>query len=295
MWLMPSCAGLPPPGQAHPEFAGCAPGNLILLNSASGSGPIHGFVTITLPACIAAIGDPTACETCLGCDPRCAGLHCHTRSLARGQHAFLQEDVATHVHWVRNGLLRLYQTLVNGKRQIVGFAFPGEFVDLAAEPKYRFGAQAVSDTELRTMPRADFRAAALANPQFAFQLYAAVSALLNRSSELALTVGQRSAEASLAVFLLEMHRRMKAGDAAQREIFLPMPRTDIADYLGLTPETVSRLFTRFADRGLISIHKRRGIRLAELGSLQKLAEGFPAKEEARVATSLQQKWIRGGQ
>lgn len=195
--------------------------------------------------------------------------------LDRGQHAFMQLDRATHVHWVRSGLLRLYQTLANGKRQIVGFAFPGEFVDLAAERDYRFGAQAVTDSELRTMPRAEFRTAARAHPQFAFQLFVAVSGMLNRSSELALTVGQRNAEASLAAFLLEMHRRVTASDPERREIFLPMPRTDVADYLGLTPETISRVFTQFADRKLISVHKRRGIRLSALGALQRLAEGFP--------------------
>jgi CRP/FNR family transcriptional regulator len=204
-----------------------------------------------------------------GCFP------CHSRLLIRGQHAFLQTDLATHVHWVRSGLLRLYQTLANGKRQIVGFAFPGEFVDLAAEHEYRFGAQAVTDSELRTMPRAEFRAAARTHPQFSFQLYVAVSGMLNRSSELALTVGQRTAEASLAAFLIEMHRRVTAGDPERRDIFLPMPRTDVADYLGLTPETISRVFTRFADRGIISLHKRRGIRFSALAALQRLAEGFP--------------------
>jgi CRP/FNR family transcriptional regulator len=231
-------------------------------------------VTNPLPPCIAQIGDPAACEMCTGRNPFCGSLHCHSRSLARDQHAFLQKDRATHVHWVRGGLLRLYQTLANGKRQIVGFAFPGEFVDLAAEGEYRFGAQAVVETELRTMPRAEFKATARKHPQFSFQLFVAVSGMLNRSSELALTVGQRSAEASLAVFLLEMHRRITAGDPGRREIFLPMPRTDIADYLGLTPETISRLFTRFADREIISVHKRRGISLSALGSLQRLAEGF---------------------
>jgi CRP/FNR family transcriptional regulator len=212
---------------------------------------------------------------CTGRNAFCGSLHCHSRTLVRDQHAFLQKDRATHVHWVRSGLLRLYQTLANGKRQIVGFAFPGEFVDLAAEGEYRFGAQAVVQTELRSMPRAEFKTSARQHPQFSFQLFVAVSGLLNRSSELALTVGQRSAEASLAAFLLEMHRRITAGDSERREIFLPMPRTDIADYLGLTPETISRLFTRFVDREIISVHKRRGIGLPGLESLQRLAEGFP--------------------
>ena len=232
-------------------------------------------MTIPLPPCIAEIGNPVACEKCSGRDPACGSLRCHSRALARDQHAFLQKDTATHVHWVRSGLLRLYQTLANGKRQIVGFAFPGEFVDLATEREYRFGAQAIIDTELRTMPRTKFKTAARTHPQFSYQLFVAVSGMLERSSELALTVGQRSAEASLAAFLLEMHRRIISGDPAGRDILLPMPRTDIADYLGLTPETVSRVFTRLAGKQIIAVNKRRGIGLLALEPLQRLAEGLP--------------------
>lgn len=232
-------------------------------------------MNIPLPPCIAETGNPAACEKCPDRDTANASLRCHTRLLAPGQHAFHQKDLATHVHWVRRGLMRLYRTLANGKRQIVGFAFPGEFVDLAAEGQYWFAAQAVAETELRTMPHATFRAAARNDSRFSFQLFLAVSEMLERSSELALTVGQRSAEASLAAFLLEMHRRVLADNPEQRDILLPMPRTDIADYLGLMPETVSRLFTSFARKQLISVHKRRGIRLLALGSLQRLAEGLP--------------------
>ena len=133
--------------------------------------------------------------------------------------SFTSGIAATHVHWVRRGLLRLYQTLANGKRQIVGFVFPGEFVDLAAEREYTVSAQAVTETELRSMPRAGFRAAAQSDPDFSFQLFVSVSERLARASDLALTVGQRTAEASLAAFLIEMHDRTTAGDPAQRDLF----------------------------------------------------------------------------
>lgn len=199
--------------------------------------------------------------------------------VAKDSYIFHQRDRATHVHWVRFGLLRLYQTLANGKRQIVGFVFPGEFVDLADNREYTISAQAVVETELRSMPRAGFQAAAQANPQFAFQLFMSVSERLGRASDLALTVGQRTAEASLATFLIEMHERKSKGDPAQRELFLPMPRSDIADYLGLTPETISRLFTRFGRQGLIAICKRRGVTLLGLGALQRLAQGLPADRD----------------
>ncbi len=233
-----------------------------------------------LSPCIAEIGNPGACESCAVRPRLCASLNCHVRTLAPGRHAFHQRDPATHVHWVKRGLLRLYRTLANGKRQIIGFAFPGEFVDLSADRDYRYGAQAVTATELRIMPRATFTAAAREHPQFSFQLFVAVSGMLERSSDLALTIGQRSAEASLAAFLLEMHRRVSAGDPSQRDILLPMPRTDIADHLGLTPETISRLFTRFARRDIIAVHRRRGIKLTAIAALERLAEGLPYDRSA---------------
>lgn len=228
-----------------------------------------------LPPCVACIGSAVSFEACTGRGEACGLLHCHGRLIAKDAYVFHQKDAATHVHWVRRGLLRLYKTLANGKRQIVGFAFPGEFVDLAAEHQYRISAQAVVETELRSMPRARFKSAAQADAQFAYHLFVSVAKRLAHTSDLTLTVGQRSAEASLAAFLIEMHERTAMGDPDTCDLFLPMPRSDIADYLGLTPETISRLFTRFTQQGLIATCKRRGVSLLSLGALQRLAQGLP--------------------
>lgn len=218
---------------------------------------------------------------CSGGCALCGLLHCHTRLLNRNQHAFHQRDMQTRIHWVRSGLLRLYQTLANGKRQIIGFAFPGEFVDLATKGQYRFSAQAVAETELRTMARPAFENAARANARLSFELFSSVSASLTRSAELALTIGQRTSESSLAAFLLEMDARTQAGVSTEEEtIYLPMPRTDIADYLGLTAETISRTFTKFSRGGLISLCRRRGVRLLDRSALEHLAEGLPAAQMA---------------
>jgi CRP-like cAMP-binding protein len=241
-------------------------------------------VTTRLPPCVGCIGGSVSFEACTGRGEACGPLRCQGRLIAKDAYVFHQKDAATHVHWVRRGLLRLYKTLANGKRQIVGFAFPGEFVDLAGEGEYRISAQAVVETELRGMPRAGFKAAAQADPQFSYQLFVSVAERLARASDLALTVGQRSAEASLAAFLIEMRERTgmsaSSGDPAGRDLFLPMPRSDIADYLGLTPETISRLFTRFSQQGIIATCKRRGVNLLSLPALQRLAQGLPSGHES---------------
>lgn len=233
-----------------------------------------------LPHCVAGIGnDVGQSPACTGDNPCCAGLHCHVRRLARHQHAFLQNDRQTHVHWVRSGLLRLYKGLANGRRQIVGFAFPGDFVGLGGEARYRFSAQAIGPTELRVMPRAVFEGMAAGDSRFSSKLYQAVSADLRRTHDLALTVGQRDSESSLAAFLLEMHARTNS-DA--RMLSLQMPRSDIADYLGVTTETVSRTFSKFRKRGLVDLHGRRGIYLKDFPALERLAEGLVDKRSARL-------------
>jgi CRP/FNR family transcriptional regulator len=227
-----------------------------------------------LPPCVAGIGsqtgqDPAACAGEGQCP---AGLHCHVRRLARHQHAFLQNDAQTQVYWVNRGVMRLYKSLSNGRRQIVGFAFPGDFIGLGPAQKYQFSAQAVSVTELRVTPKVAFEAIAGVHADFSCKLYEAVSLDLLRAYDLALTVGQRNSEASLATFLLDMQARAPDGAPAD-VISLPMPRADIADYLGVTTETVSRTFSKFVRRGLIQMQRRRTVRLLDRPAMEQLAEG----------------------
>lgn len=168
--------------------------------------------------------------------------------------------------------MRLYKSLGNGRRQIVGFAFPGDFVGLGLDTKYLFSAQAVAATELRAVPKSEFEAIAREESRFSTKLFEAVSADLVRAYDLALTVGQRGSEAGLAAFLLEMHARTSAADSM--DVLLQIPRTDIADYLGVTTETVSRTFSKLKKRGLIEMKGRRRVRLVNRAALEELTEGL---------------------
>lgn len=179
------------------------------------------------------------------------------------------------MHWIKSGVMRLYKNLANGRRQIIGFAFPGEFVGLGTGSNYHFSAQAIEATELRSMSKPAFEAAAFDDLQFSSKLYQAVSLDLARAYDLALTVGQRDSQASLAMFLLEMNTRTAPASGATDTVLLPMPRSDIADYLGLTTETISRNFSKFARLGVIRILGRRHIRLTERAMLLQMAEGLP--------------------
>ena len=194
------------------------------------------------------------------------------RKLAARQHVFLQGDEKRHVHLVKSGFLRLYALLSNGRRQIIGFKSAGDFVALESGSTYRYSAQAVSATELHTVSTAAFFAVAESDPQFLLRLYNMVCENLSAAHDLVVTIAKRDAEESMAAFLLDIDARAPARKAKNDFVSLPMLRGDLADYLGLTSETVSRIFTNFKKRGYIEVRGRHGIRLINRRALREISD-----------------------
>ena len=200
-------------------------------------------------------------------------MQCALRTLAPGQHLFTDGDKQLYIYNVQAGSLRLYKTLGNGRRQVIGFAFPGDFVGLGMSSEFRFNAQSIGHGEVRCLPKRAFHALAREKAGLAFRLYQATSIELVGAHDLALTVGQRDAAGALAVFLLWLSQRNEQRGIDSKRISLPMSRTDIADYLGLTGETVSRVFTRLKTQGLVKVTGRRLVQLTNIPALIELAEG----------------------
>lgn len=227
-----------------------------------------------LPPCIRHIGAERAADACGSAD--CAASYrmpaCSRRKLAPSQHVFLQGDPQRHVYFVKSGAVRLYELLRSGRRQIVGFKFPGEFIALGYDAKHRYSAQAMKSTELRSFASAAFHAVAGKHSSFLLKLYEAVARDLSRAYELTLSVGQRDAKGSVAAFLLNVEAR--AADANGKAAILSVPsRGDIADHLGLTLETVSRIVTQLKRDGIIELHERGGVRLIDRAALLAAADG----------------------
>lgn len=132
-------------------------------------------------------------------------------------------------------------------------------------------AQAMGPTELRCFALQPFLAVASGDPRFLLKLYESVSHDLSRAYELALSVGQRDAGSSVAAFLLGLEARARAQREPSDFVALPMSRGDIADYLSISFETVSRVFTSFKKRGYIALFGRRGVRLIDRDSLRTIA------------------------
>ena len=177
------------------------------------------------------------------------------RIVDRKEHVFFEGDDATHIFKVECGHVCIYRTLADGRRQIVDFAFAGDFIGLGASGQYTMNAQASERTRLRCLPTSELRNIVRDNPALGLELYQAMSSELSATRELLVSVSQRTAQERVAGFLLALSdRNARRGEDAST-IVLPMTRTDIADYLGLTIETVSRSLSKLRKDGLIDIEQ----------------------------------------
>lgn len=197
----------------------------------------------------------------------------------------MEGDARTHVYLVKTGAICLYRMLRNGRRQVVGFKLAGEFIALGDEPHYRCCAEAIGSTELRSFQTWAFHAAAATDTRFLLKLYESVAKDLSRTQDQAVSVGQRDADGSVAAFLLNLAGRKLPTDSGG-SLSLPMSRADIADYLGLSLETVSRVFTGFKRLGLIALRGRRGVRLIDRAALRAIADANGPARDGRTSPRL---------
>src|SRR5215471_5091799 len=189
---------------------------------------------------------------------------------------FAEGDAASHVYRVETGAVALFKVLADGRRQIVGFAYPGDLIGLGAEGEHIMNAQAIKPTRLRCLPILSLNQIARQDPRLGFKLYEALARELAATRDLLLTTGQRSATERVVAFLLALSRRNERNGQDPRKFDLPMTRTDIADFLGLTIETVSRTFTKLKGAGLIELPHSSTVHIADEEKLRALAGGEDA-------------------
>jgi CRP/FNR family transcriptional regulator len=193
------------------------------------------------------------------------------RRVEAKEFVFAEGDPTTHIFQVETGAVALYKVLCDGRRQVVGFAYPGDLIGLGAEGEHVMNAQAIKPTRLRCLPVAALNQLAGQDPRLGFKLYEAVARELAATRDLLLTTGQRSAIERVVSFLLAFSRRNERSGKDARAFDLPMTRADIADFLGLTIETVSRTFTKLRGMGLIELPQSCTVRIKNLAELQALA------------------------
>jgi CRP/FNR family transcriptional regulator len=145
--------------------------------------------------------------------------------------------------------------LPDGRRQVVDFAYPGDLIGLGALGEHTVSAQVTETSRLTAFPIASVHEVARHDLSLGLKLYEAMSQELMAARELLITVCQRTASERIAAFLLALSRRNRRRGSTVDEIVLPMTRTDIADFLGLTIETVSRTLTKLRVDGFIDIEQ----------------------------------------
>ncbi|MEP4380032.1 MAG: cyclic nucleotide-binding domain-containing protein [Alphaproteobacteria bacterium] len=193
------------------------------------------------------------------------------RDYSPGQVIFEEGDPADYVFNISGGEVRLYKLLPDGRRQVTGFLTPGDFLGLITASSYAYGAEAIGAVELCCMKLSGLERLLSDIPPVRERLLDMSRDELVAAQEQMLLLGRKTAREKILSFLLYRHRHLdRTGRDAS--IDLPMSRTDIADYLGLTIETVSRTFTALRDEGLIELPNPHHVIFPDLDAVREAAE-----------------------
>ncbi len=181
-------------------------------------------------------------------------------------------DAANSVYTVTSGTLRLQRDLADGRRQIIGFAIPGDFIGLAMDQHFGFSADSLTPVNLCRFDRQAFSRLASEKHGLMGRLHNFASHELGLAQEHMVVLGRRRADERVAAFLLRWRERMARLTGASATLALPMGRQDIADYLGLTIETVSRTLARWM-REKVILDVPDGIRILDPARLEQVLSG----------------------
>jgi CRP/FNR family transcriptional regulator len=190
-----------------------------------------------------------------------------TLKLAPGQSLFHQGDPATRVFTLTAGTLKLYRLLADGRRQVTGFMHPGDFLGISIDDEHAFSAEAVEQAQLCWFPRNRFDDFVEDHGSVERELYRMAAHELAAAQRQLVLLGRKTALERLASFLLELAARL---DGAV--VRLPMSRSDIADYLGLTKETVSRVISALKRDRVIRLLALDRVEIVDRAALEQRAE-----------------------
>ena len=184
-------------------------------------------------------------------------------SLKAPQALVYEGDEARYAYNLRQGVLRLSKMLPDGRRQITGFAFPGDFIGLSDARDHSITVEAIVESRLCRFDKTRLHSLCERWPHLERRFREMTAHELSSAQRQMLLLGRKTARERVASFLHEMSRAAVHRGAAASPIDLPMSRTDIADYLGLTIETVSRTISRLVDDGIIRLDRPNRIEILQ--------------------------------
>jgi CRP/FNR family nitrogen fixation transcriptional regulator len=186
--------------------------------------------------------------------PQTAGVQFSYRA---EEEIYGEDEPADFIYKVVSGAVRSYKLLADGRRQIGAFHLPGDLFGLEASNSHQLTAEAVVETKVILLKRRSLDALAAQDVQIAYTLWTAAAVNLRSAESRMLLLGRKTAQERVASFLVEMDDRC----GGKGMIDLPMSRRDVADYLGLTLETVSRAISQMRASGLLRLTNARHVEL----------------------------------
>lgn len=195
---------------------------------------------------------------------------------AKTQLVIEEDPIDTYANVLR-GVVKLTKVMADGRQQIVGLQFAPDFVGRPFQPNSQVGAEAASEVTLCFFPKHALEAMIKEQPELEHRLLQQTLNELDEARELMLTLGRKTAEEKIASFLymIAMHIDPEARDSDQQSATfdLPLTRTDIADFLGLTVETVSRQLTKLRKANVVQIENNRHFTIPDMERLHEISDG----------------------
>lgn len=208
------------------------------------------------------------------------------RILHSGDHLFRTGEHFHSVFMVRSGAIKTYVVLQSGDEQVIGFHTPGDIVALDAidSGHYVCNAMVLDTSCICPLPYEQVSRMGAHSPEIQRRLIGKMSRRIVDHEGLLLVLGQKTAQQRMAAFLLHHSKKQRQLGISELDINLSMSRSDIASYLALAVETVSRVLTRLQDSGLLAVQRSR-VRILDLDKLAAVAEETledtaPARREA---------------
>lgn len=210
-----------------------------------------------------------------------------SRPLRKGEHVFNEEDKFTSIYAVRSGALKTYTVTEDGREQVTGFYLPGEIfgMDGMGSGSHTNSAKALETAAICEIPFHQLQELSHSISGLQKNLFQVIGKEINYEQQLITLLSKNSAEQRIASLLVSVSARNNRRRLSELSFRLPMSRTDIGNYLGLTVETVSRVFGRFQKLGLLAVDNKE-LTILDLDRLHGIAHGKDPDGDAPAARAV---------
>jgi CRP/FNR family transcriptional regulator len=192
-----------------------------------------------------------------------------------GATLFREGDPVTDVFCIAAGNVIVTRHAENGGRQIIAFLFPGDFLGMTFAEAHLTGAEALTNAEVWALPQATLKRGLESRAELGFAFAEMATRIINSEMDVIFTLGRKNARARVASFILYLRGRQELLGRPTDPVQMPMTRQDIADFLGLTMETVSRSFSQLRASGCIAADNPPDVHIADLPALRQAADLAP--------------------